>query len=264
LRQNGAHEFQTTHWGPDRGIPLAGSRPADYKFGVKFTSIRGVACWIIAVLLAQGCAATRPSSAPRSAESGAIVWKLDNLKSIDGLTPEVVGAPEVISTASGRAMHFNGASDGIFLPANPIKGAERFTIELLFRPDTTGPREQRFLHVQDDTNARGLMELRLFDNGWALDAFLLSGASQKALFDATKLHPAGEWTWVAMEYADGKISSYVNGMKELEGDVTFPPMSAGTISLGVRQNRVSWFKGDIGEVRFHPKALPAENLQRVR
>jgi hypothetical protein len=243
-------------------IPLAGNGSGDYKNGVIFTSIRGVAFWILGMLLAQGCASTQPSSAPSGAEPGATIWKLDNLKSIGGLTPQVVGAPELISTASGRAVHFNGESDGLFLSTNPIKGAERFTIELLFRPDITGPREQRFLHVQDDTNARGLMELRLFDNGWALDAFLLSGASQKALFDATKLHPAGEWTWVAMEYADGKISSYVNGVKELEGEVTFPPMSAGTISLGVRQNRVSWFKGSIAEVRFHPTALPADKLQR--
>jgi len=39
-------------------------------------------------------------------------------------------------------------------------------------------------------------------------------------------------------------------------------MSAGQISLGVRQNKVYWFKGGIREVRFHSAALTPENLQR--
>jgi hypothetical protein len=217
---------------------------------------------MMAVLMAPGHAQTSQPTSQPATEPAAVVWTIDNLQSIGGQAPQVVGAPEVVAGASGKALHFNGASDGIFVSTNPIKGVERFTIELLMRPDAGGPREQRFFHVQDEASNRGLMELRMFDNGWALDAFLLAGASQKALFDQTKLHPADQWTWVAMEYADGKISSYVNGVKELEGEVTFPPMGTGSISLGVRQNRVSWFKGAIAEVRFHPIALPPEKLRR--
>ena len=40
-----------------------------------------------------------------------------------------------------------------------------------------------------------------------------------------------------------------------------PPVSA--LVLGVRQNKVYWFKGAIAEVRFHDTALPDEQLQRV-
>jgi hypothetical protein len=34
--------------------------------------------------------------------------------------------------------------------------------------------------------------------------------------------------------------------------------------VGVRQNKVYWFKGAIKEVRFTPAALAPEKLQRVK
>jgi hypothetical protein len=56
---------------------------------------------------------------------------------------------------------------------------------------------------------------------------------------------------------------FINGEKELEADGEFGPMAAGQISLGVRQNKVCWFKGSIREVRFHPAALAEEILQQA-
>jgi hypothetical protein len=56
--------------------------------------------------------------------------------------------------------------------------------------------------------------------------------------------------------------SYINGQKELEGEIDFPPMTKGNISLGVRLNKVNWFKGQIREIRFHPEELESNNLQR--
>ena len=109
------------------------------------------------------------------------------------------------------------------------------------------------------------MEIRLAKNGWSLDTFLyaLNPESRCTLLDRTKLHPADRWTWVALVYANGHMTHYIDGVKELEGDVVFPPMQAGQISLGVRQNKVYWFKGSMREVRFHPSALAAEKLQRT-
>jgi len=79
----------------------------------------------------------------------------------------------------------------------------------------------------------------------------------------TKSHPAGEWTWVAMVY-DGKVlRHFINGEKEMEGPVDFPPSASGKMSLGVRLNRVYWYKGAIGEVRFHPRALEGAELQKA-
>jgi hypothetical protein len=191
------------------------------------------------------------------------VWPLDQTATIGGFKAEVLGAPRV---ASGPALFFNGSSDGLLLPVNPLQGLAHFTIEALIRPEAGGAPEQRFLHIQDEAGSRALMEIRLTDAGWALDTFLFSAKNQQKLplLDRARLHPADRWTWVALVYADGHMAHYINGVKELEGDVTIPPMGTGRISLGVRQNKVYWFKGGIREVRFQPSALAPAELQRVK
>lgn len=214
----------------------------------------------LVMMISTGCA----SSMRADEKSSTTVWKLDNLKSIGGATPEILGSPTVVQSSDGPAIRFNGSTDGLFLPINPIQGWSQFTIQLLFKPESPGPEEQRYLHIQTDAGPRGLLELRLYGKEWPLDAFLTSGTSQKVLFDKTKLHPADQWTWVAMTYKDGKITSFVNGVQQLEGDVNFPPTGPGKTSLGVRQNKVSWFKGLIKEVRFDPQALPAEQLKKTK
>jgi hypothetical protein len=193
------------------------------------------------------------------------VWHLENAQKVGMLDPLVLGAPQPVDEpAIGRALHFNGASDGLILPAIPIAGWAQFTIEVLFRPESGGKPEQRFMHVEDAKGGRAMMETRLTeDNHWYLDTFLLSGPSSLALIDKTKLHPADRWFWVALRY-DGKVmTSFVDGVKELEGPVAFAPMVDGKMSLGVRQNRLYWFKGAIREVRFTPEALAEGSLQRI-
>ena len=97
-----------------------------------------------------------------------------------------------------------------------------------------------------------MMELRLTAAGqWALDTFLLSGTSQSALLDQKRLHPAGRWHWAALRYSEGRMESFVDGRKELEGRVDFKPMKPGRTSVGVRLNRVYWYKGAIREIIFH-------------
>jgi hypothetical protein len=59
------------------------------------------------------------------------------------------------------------------------------------------------------------------------------------------------------------MSSYVNRKKELEGKIDFPPMTIGDISIGVRLNKVNWFKGLIREIRFHPQALNTLAMQQL-
>ena len=198
-------------------------------------------------------------------QPAATVWQLDQTAAVGGHPATVLGAPRVVADATGKAVEFNGATDGLLLPVNPLAGLAQFTIEALIKPEASGPAEQRFLHLQDEPGSRVLLELRLTDAGWALDTFLHAGnpPSERPLLDRTKLHPANRWTWVALVYANGHMMHYVDGVKELEGNVTFPPMADGSTSLGVRQNKVSWFKGVIREVRFHPAALKSEALQRL-
>lgn len=65
-----------------------------------------------------------------------------------------------------------------------------------------------------------------------------------------------------MVYDGKKMIRYVNAAKELEGNLTFCPMDKGRIALGVRLNKVNWFKGQVREIRFYAAALNSTMLQR--
>lgn len=199
-----------------------------------------------------------PSAAP-------LIWRLDDLTHLDTHPLEVLGHPRVVKEAASSSIHFDGIGDGIFVPVNPLATLAEFTVEVLVKPESGGPEEQRFFHLQDEQENRGLLELRLHKDGWAVDSFLYSAKnkSQCPLLDRSKLHPVDRWAWVALVYANGKMAHYVNGIKELEGAVNFSPMGAGKTSIGVRQNKVFWFKGGIAEIRIYPRALPAKELQHA-
>jgi hypothetical protein len=195
-----------------------------------------------------------------------VVWNFENLKSLGGAPAEVWGAPVLSKGEAGSSVRFDGKADGLIAPVIPIASWKSFTVEMLFSPDVDGLAEQRFLHLQDDQNRRLLLELRHLAAGqWVLDTFLYSDAGHRlTLIDRTKVHKTGCWYWVALSYGNGRMAHFVDGVKECEGEIQFEPMSAaGRTSVGVRQNKVSWFKGAIREVRFTPEALPAEKLQRV-
>ena len=217
-------------------------------------------CCALALALLPGvwAAADSPASPTRH-----VVWTLDNAASIGGLQPTVLGAPRFVDAGVGPAACFNGKDDGLIFPVNPIAGWAQFTIEVLFRPDADGAEAQRFMHIEDARQSRALIEIRLTPEGqWSLDTFLLSGENGLPLLDRAKLHPAGRWTWVALVYDGKKEAHFVDGTKEMEGEVAFAPMTKGQTSLGVRLNRVFWFKGGIREVRFSPTALGPTERQR--
>lgn len=195
-----------------------------------------------------------------------VVWTLDNLASIGGHKPEVLGAPQIVGAAAGGpALRFNGQSDGLFVPVNPLAGWPKFTVEVLFLPETNCPEEQRFVYMTDDDGDKATIETRSADGlSWCLDTCLWSGGdNNQTLRDTTALHPNGKWAWAALVYDGETMAHYVNGVKELESGIAFAPMTAGQVSLGVRNDRRYWFKGSIKEVRFIPEALNSNALQRV-
>jgi hypothetical protein len=204
-----------------------------------------------------------------AASSGAlaqelVAWHLDDTSRVGGLTVERVGAPIVRDAEVGRAIHFGGAEDALLVAINPLQGWARFTVEVLLRPEQGGLVEQRLLHVQEDgTENRLLVETRVTADGWYLDTFLKSGENGRTLIRPEALHPLGAWHWVALVFDGTEMRHFVNGELEAAGPLRFAPFGPGRTSLGVRLNRVSWFKGDIREVRFHPRALAAGELSRV-
>ncbi len=167
------------------------------------------------------------------------------------------GNPKVVESPFGKAIHFDGAEDGIFVADNPILNLRSFTIEVIFKPDPEGPVEQRFVHIGEPAGDRLLIETRTNSEGqWYLDTFILSGQNQKALIDALLLHPGGQWYHVALTLdQDGLMSNWVNGKFEMNGNLDFKPFTSGQMSIGVRQNKISWYKGAIHRIRISKGVL---------
>lgn len=190
------------------------------------------------------------------ASAGGVTWTIDNLENIGGHAVTVVGSPRVVDTPGGRALEFNGTSDGLLIDANPLAGLAQFTIDIEFKPAADGQEEQRFLHFEENGSGnRALIELRMnADRRWALDTFLRSPEPGLTLLDRTLSHPSDVWHTATLSYDGRTMAHFVDGVRELAGEVAFTPLGPGRTSIGMRQNRVSWFKGQIRSVRITPSA----------
>ena len=201
----------------------------------------------------------------REAPKRSVTWTIDNLKTTVGHAVEAIGSPKVVKTDRGKALVFDGVRDGIFIQANPLAGADKFTIEAIFRPDVGGEKEQRWLHVEDTENTenRAMLETRLNGNEWFLDTFLKSGDNRMPLFAENFKHPAGRWYHIALVYDGTEMRHYVDGMLEMSGKINFKTFGRkGITSIGVRQNKVYWFKGAVLKARFTNKPLiPAQFMK---
>lgn len=208
-----------------------------------------------------------------------ITWTFDRLDRIGGVATTVEGHPKIIDSPVGKAVLLDGVGDSLLIEQHPLAGLTTFTFEAYFRPDG-GANQQRWFHLAEidpktglatskekttnEPNARFLFEIRVVnENQWYLDAFMNGPGYNKALMVAAKVHPIGQWYHVAQVF-DGKMfRSYVNGELQGEAEVlTFKPQLPGRASVGVRMNKVNYFKGAVGTTRFTSKALaPAEFLK---
>jgi len=202
------------------------------------------------------------ASRDTSAISSAVEWELGLLdRGQPGLT--VLGNPGPADCPYGKALQFDGIGDALFFNSNPLAHLRQFTVEIIFRPDSDGAREQRFLHLGNQQGNRLMVETRVTKTRqWFLDAHLRSGDSAKTLIDSLKLHPTDTWCHIAVTVDDGRMVTYVNGVRELAGGIPFSPFTGGQTSIGVRQNKVYWYKGAICKIRITPRTLkPSEFLK---
>jgi hypothetical protein len=198
-----------------------------------------------------------------------IVWTFDRLENIGGNTTRLEGAPKLIATPAGKAVLFNGVDDAVLVDDHPLAGAPAFTVEAIFRPDG-GAFEQRWLHLAEADPINGeaqsprtLFEIRVLEDKWYLDAFTTGPGYNKTLVVPEKTFPIGRWFTVQQTY-DGKIyRSFVDGVLQDEAPLEFKAQGKGRASLGMRINRVSYFKGALLEARFTPRALSVDEFARL-
>ncbi|MFL2541118.1 MAG: LamG-like jellyroll fold domain-containing protein [Candidatus Latescibacterota bacterium] len=189
------------------------------------------------------------------------VWELDSIEAVGGYPIDVDGRPVVVDGPYGSAIQFNGAGDALFVESNPLAGLEAFTVEMVFRPDAGGLPEQRFFHLGEVNGDRVLFETRLTEDGhWYLDTFVSSGDSNRPLLNESHLHPVGQWYHLALTCDGQQEVNYVNGIQEASGSIDFVPLLGGQTSIGVRLNRVCWFRGAIGRIRFSAGVLDPDEF----
>jgi hypothetical protein len=191
-----------------------------------------------------------------------ITWRMDNLEKIGGHTLSIEGDPRVIDTPHGKAIEFDGVDDGIFFDIHPLAGMTTFTVEVVFKPYRNGVTEQRFFHMQEDpSQERVMFETRLVDgSAWFLDTFIYSGDQKIPLYAENSQHDLDAWYHAAIVVDRETFSHYVNGNLELTEPIQFESQGSGRTSLGVRINKVSWFKGAIRTARFTPHVLSPEEF----
>lgn len=206
------------------------------------------------------------------------VWELKSLKKIGGHPVKVFGNPKIVKTEIGKAIRFDGIDDRLLVENNPIGDAKEFTIEVLFKPDSAYniSQQPRFIHFQDlsDTlsgwNAadRIMMELRLTpQNNWYLDGFLLTDAGERTLQNKNLTHPTRQWFHAALTYKDNVFKTYINGLEETSGEVTFKSKilnKTGNVSIGGRMNRLNYYCGWIKELKITRKALKPQQFMKIK
>ena len=189
------------------------------------------------------------------------VWTFDRIENIGGHKTTVLGQPKVIDSPMGKAVEFDGVDDALFVENHPLAGAKTFTWEAIFRPDG-GQREQRWFHLSEkdpntgaDTDNRMLYEIRVAGDQWFLDSFNQSGTQSATLMNRNALHPLGAWYHVATVYDGKEFRNYVDGVQEGAAQRDLAPHGQGHSSVGVRINKVFYFKGAVHLARFTRKAL---------
>jgi hypothetical protein len=139
-----------------------------------------------------------------------------------------------------------------------LAGLNQFTLEVIFRPDGDGAFAQRFLHFGQVGGERVLFETRVNpDKTWYFDAHTQLADREKrlTLIDEKLLHPTDRWYNATLVNTGTQLTTYVDGSPQRWGRLEYVAIDQGSTSVGVRLNRVDYFKGTILMIRITPRAL---------
>ncbi len=206
------------------------------------------------------------ASAQHGSNASQQTWRFDRTDRIGEYPATILGHPQVVSTPYGKAVHFNGIDDALFVAVHPLAEASTWTWEVIFEPDTDGAPAQRFFHLsvldpqEHDTNDRMLFEIRIVDGQWCLDSFAMTGEHKLALLNCQKRYPLGKWYRVTTVYDGKTLSNYVGDDLQGQGNLEIARQGAGHTSIGTRINKQDFFKGSIYASRFTRKALGVEDF----
>lgn len=189
-------------------------------------------------------------------------WLLASLFQNKTEQTTILGNPAMVQSPYGNAVAFNGIDDALFLKEMPLKDLKSFTVEMIFKPESNGVFEQRVLQIGEITGDRMLLEIRVLNNNWYFDGFVASKGIKLALATEELLHPLEKWYHVAFVVTPNSLTTFVNGKQELHKDYTFNPIQEGQTSIGVRMNKVTWFKGAIYKIQISPEALKPNQFLR--
>ena len=222
------------------------------------------------LVLAGATAAAGCASLPQPGRIEQTVWTFDRFERVGGEITAAEGGPALIDSPWGPATLFDGMDDALFIESHPLAGAETWTIECLIRPDG-GAFEQRFLHLAELATApaedpysgtRILFEIRVEGAEWWLDAFARGPTYNHTLIFPEHRHPIGRWFHVAQSFDGSMYRCFVDGVLQGEAPLAYTPQGPGRTSVGVRNNRVSWFNGALREARFTHAALRPDQFTR--
>lgn len=206
-------------------------------------------------ILACFCATALFAQAPKS-----ITWDFSSYPEIT----EILGQPQVIETAIGPAVEFNGATDGVFTSSVPVNGMDEVTLEVIMNQYGKANFENRYLHMGELNGPRIMFETRVTpENTWYADFFVVmtQGRETALMIDEKKTHPCDQWYNVTLVGTKDGVKGYVNGVLEGEAPLNYRnAITTGQTSLGVRQNLRSWFKGAIYKVRVTNAALTPDQF----
>lgn len=209
------------------------------------------------------------SIAPENNTAYFEVWELNSLKKIGGHSVQVSGNPQVVNTEFGKAIEFNGIDDKLLVDNNPIADAKEFTLEVVFKPEPADEINEapRFIHLQDPNDPsekRVLIELRVTPaNVWYLDGFMQTDAGEKTLVNKKLTHPLGGWNHAAVTYKDNTFKTFVNGVQELSGTVTYTEKlinKTGKTSIGGRMDNRNYYIGLIKTLKITRRALEPKDF----
>jgi hypothetical protein len=105
-------------------------------------------------------------------------------------------------------------------------------------------------------STRMLIEIRVVESHWYLDAFMIGAGYRATMMVPEKIFPIGRWYHAAASYDGQVFRSFVNGELQMEMATPFTAQTPGRASVGARMNNVSHFKGAIHQARFTHDALP--------